>query len=73
MALVQRLPYEHDYAIFVAGRSRHAHGITVRLSGLPGKPELSYRLEVYDDLPFGDVQVHLKNPGGSPVARRISE
>ncbi len=45
----------------------NVHRITVRLSGLPGKPELSYTVEVYDNLPFGDIQVYLKNPEGPSV------
>ena len=43
------------------------HKIEVDLSGAVGKPDLSYTLELYDELPYGDVQVRLKNRGASPV------
>ncbi len=39
--------------------------ITVTFSGLPNKPDLIYTVELYDELPFGDVQVQLRNSGGS--------
>ncbi len=45
-----------------------AHRISVKLSGLSGKPELNYTLEVYDSLPFGDIQVNVNNADGSPVS-----
>ena len=33
----------------------------VTFSGLPGKPDLSYQLRAYDQQPFADVQVTLRN------------
>src|SRR5579883_91256 len=58
-----------DYPVTKITRSRvqdtmgSVHRITVELSGLANKPELAYTLEVYDELPFGDVQVQVRNPG----------
>jgi len=43
------------------------HRIKVDLSGASGKPDLSYTLELYDELPYGDVKVTLKNGGASPI------
>jgi alpha-galactosidase len=42
-----------------------AHEVEVTFSGLPNRPNMSYRLALYDDLPFGDIQVQLANPGAS--------
>ncbi len=43
------------------------HRITVGLSGAAGKPDLSYTLELYDGLPYGTVQVTVKNSGAAPI------
>ncbi|MGC1361966.1 MAG: PKD domain-containing protein [Silvibacterium sp.] len=43
------------------------HRIEVDLSGAAGKPDLSYALELYDDQPYGDVQVKVRNTGVSAV------
>jgi alpha-galactosidase len=39
--------------------------IEVILSGLPNRADLAYTLTLYDDLPFGTIQVQLRNPGTS--------
>ena len=40
------------------GRGRQA---TVRSSGLPDQPELIYTVRVYEDRPFGEIQVQVRN------------
>ena len=40
------------------------HAITVTFSGLAGAPELVCRLRLWDDHPYGDVEVTVKNTGG---------
>lgn len=41
--------------------------ITVALSGLSGKPNLSYTLVVYNNHPYGDIQVAVENAGSSAI------
>jgi alpha-galactosidase len=43
------------------------HRITITLSGLSNGPDLIYTLELYDNLPFGDIQVYVKNTGQSSI------
>jgi alpha-galactosidase len=43
------------------------HKIEVDLSGATGRPDLSYTLELYDELSYGDIQVRLRNGGATPV------
>ncbi len=43
------------------------HRVEVDLSGATGKPDLTYTLELYDAMPYGDVQVKLKNSGSATV------
>jgi alpha-galactosidase len=40
---------------------------TVVFSGLPGEPDLSYRLRAYPDKPFADVQVFVRNSTNRPI------
>lgn len=44
-----------------------AHEITVALSGLPGRPDMTYSLDLYQQHPFGSIQVSLHNSGSSPM------
>ncbi len=37
------------------------HKITVSFTGLKGSPELDYVLRLYDQLPYGDIEVKVKN------------
>lgn len=39
--------------------------LEVTFTGAANKPELKYTVELYDELPFGDVQVQLRNLGKS--------
>jgi len=41
------------------------HRIVVTLSGAAGRPDMRYSIELYDQLPFGDVQVELVNSGSA--------
>jgi hypothetical protein len=43
------------------------HKLEVALSGDPKKPQLKYVIELYDELPFGAVQVLATNQGGVPI------
>ena len=43
------------------------HRLEVTLSSTSNKPELKYSLDLYDQLPFGDVRVELQNHGASAV------
>jgi alpha-galactosidase len=47
------------------------HQISVSFAGLAGKPDLKYTVRLYDDLPFGDVQVTVANPGHDIVNVQI--
>jgi alpha-galactosidase len=40
---------------------------TVKFSGLPGEPDLTYRLRAYPDKPFADVQVFVRNTTASSI------
>jgi alpha-galactosidase len=40
---------------------------TVKFSGLPGAPDLSYRLRAYSDKPFADVQVFVRNTTANSI------
>lgn len=42
--------------------------VTVRFTGLKDCPELDYVLRLYQDLPYGDIQVDLKNTTGRPIS-----
>ncbi len=39
------------------------HKLDVAFTGLANQPDLKYAVELYDQLPFGDVQVSLQNQG----------
>ena len=43
------------------------HQIVVSFTGLEGKPALKYILRLYDDLPFGDLQVVVTNTGREEI------
>ena len=43
------------------------HQVTVVCSGLAGKPDLAYTLQVYDTLPYGAIQVELRNQTSGQV------
>jgi alpha-galactosidase len=45
----------------------HAHMVMVRFSGLAGKPELVCTLRLYDDQPYGDVSVDVRNTTQSKI------
>jgi hypothetical protein len=45
----------------VLGRGRQA---TVTFSGLPDQPNLSYTIRVYENRPFGDIEVQIQNRTG---------
>lgn len=42
-----------------------AHRLQVTFSGNGNKPDLSFTVDVYDQLPFGAIQVQLKNTGNA--------
>ena len=42
--------------------------VAITCSGLEGKPDMIYTLQVYDQRPYGAVQVELANHGSGPVA-----
>lgn len=44
------------------------HEISVSFSGLGGKPDLKYIVRLYDNLPFGDVQVMVLNSGRETIS-----
>lgn len=41
--------------------------LSVTFTSTQGKPELNYTLELYDNLNFGDIQVHVTNRDQSPL------
>ncbi len=43
------------------------HQVTVTCSGLDGKPELVYILQLYDQRPYGTIQVKVQNRTGNEV------
>ena len=43
------------------------HKLDVTFTGLANKPDLKYTVELYDQHPFGDVQVSLQNQGKNDV------
>jgi alpha-galactosidase len=43
------------------------HQIEVSFTGLSGKPDLKYSLQLYNDRPYGSVQVQVDNTGPSPI------
>ncbi len=43
------------------------HQAEVAFTGLAGKPDLKYLLRLYDDLPFGDLQVSVTNTGSEEI------
>jgi alpha-galactosidase len=43
------------------------HQLEVSFTGLADKPDLKYILRLYDDLPFGDIQVQVLNSGRSSI------
>ena len=49
----------------MSGELGSGHRIEVTFSGLKNEPDLSYSVDLYDGLPFGDVQVLLRNSGTS--------
>lgn len=44
------------------------HQLQVSFSGLAGKPDISYTLQLYNDRPYGAVQVQIENTGREPVS-----
>jgi hypothetical protein len=42
--------------------------LQVSFSGLAGKPDISYLLQLYNDRPYGAVQVQIENTGREPVS-----
>jgi alpha-galactosidase len=44
------------------------HQLIVSFTGLQGKPDLKYILRLYDDLPFGDLQVQVINTGQEEIS-----
>lgn len=58
-------PQRHVSEFTVRDALGAAHEVEATFSGLPNKPAMSYRLELYDGLPFGGIQVELRNPGTS--------
>jgi alpha-galactosidase len=49
----------------VLGQGRQ---LQVRFTGLAGKPDLKYTLQLYNDRPYGAVQVEVENAGRQPVS-----
>ena len=43
------------------------HALTVRHTGLPDKPDLICAMRVYDDQPWGDLQVSVHNVTSQPI------
>ncbi len=43
------------------------HQMTVTCSGLDGKPDLTYILQIYDQHPYGTIQVKLQNNTGKEI------
>jgi alpha-galactosidase len=43
------------------------HALTVRHTGLPDKPDLVCAMRVYDDQPWGDLQVSVHNVTSQPI------
>ena len=60
-------PIQHVVESTAKEQLGSVHKIEVDLSGAAGKPDLSYTVKLYDELPYGDVQVRLKNGGASLV------
>jgi hypothetical protein len=60
-------PMQHVVESTAKEQLGSVHKIEVDLSGAAGKPDLSYTLELYDELPYGDVQVRVRNGGASAV------
>ena len=60
-------PKQHVIESAAKNQLGAAHKIEVDLSGAAGKPDLSYTLELYDELPYGAVQVKLRNVDSSPI------
>ena len=44
-----------------------AHRLQVTFSGNGNRPDLIYSVDVYDQLPFGAIQVQLRNGGNAPL------
>jgi alpha-galactosidase len=44
------------------------HQVEVSFTGLAGKPDLKYILRLYDDLPFGDLQIEVTNTGREEIS-----
>ncbi len=43
------------------------HEATVTFTGLKGSPELIYVLRLYDQLPYGDIEVNVRNTTGGKI------
>jgi alpha-galactosidase len=43
------------------------HQLDVSFTGLAGKPDLKYALQLYDDRPYGSVQVQVENTGRDSI------
>lgn len=44
------------------------HQLEVLFAGPPGQPNLRYKLQLYDDRPYGNVQVQIENTSGNPIS-----
>jgi alpha-galactosidase len=44
------------------------HQLEVSFTGLAGKPNLGYTIQLYNDRPYGNVQVHIENTGREPMS-----
>jgi len=44
------------------------HRLEVSFSGLSGKPDIKYTLQLYDQRPYGTVQVQVENTGHEPAS-----
>jgi len=60
-------PQSHTSASAFRDQLGPGHRLEVTFTGSASKPDLKYTVELYDELPFGDVQVHLQNRGKTAV------
>jgi alpha-galactosidase len=63
-----------DYPRHAAAQSQFhdalgsGRGVTVTCSGLPGRPDLIYTVQVYEQNPYGTVQVRVHNVTGKQIS-----
>ncbi len=60
-------PQSHTSASEFRDQLGPGHRLEVTFTGSASKPDLKYTVELYDELPFGDVQVQLQNRGKTAV------